>query len=142
MHFYDVGLVKGITAAWADRLSNHTEPLSEQAKRVKEVIDAADLGEEGGAVKNLLNIALGEKVFSKEPFNIPRGAMIVPLKNFVTHNYPLGEPAFMIWGNNNGLRIDRTEGNCFNQSWATEEGRLRPATEKEIDTFFATAFPE
>jgi hypothetical protein len=61
-------------------------------------------------------------------------SVVVPLSNHNSHNYKIGQPILVINYDRICMRADGTTGNHV----GTEKSDLRPASEKEIDSFFAS----
>lgn len=92
------------------------------------------------AVVSLMSALAGETIF--DPV-VSRGRVIdfsrhhlvavVPLSNTNSHDYPLGQPSVMQGAASEGVRPNGTHGNTI----MSGINDLRPATDEEIDAFFA-----
>ena len=110
--------------------------LSSKAKEVQSLISSYELfGCQRGHVLSLLSLYLEEPLRDRDN-NLSlekRNPVLVPLDNRRGGNYPLNEPALMLYGDI-GLRLDGTQGNHMDLTWRL----VRPALLEEIHRFFQT----
>jgi hypothetical protein len=117
------------------RVEKDKKPLSEKAKKIKEVIENNDFGCAISSVKKLVSIIIGENITDKKiegevfPMPIP-GAVFLLTERLDGHNYSLNTPLLksrdrMALNERNGEGNQLPVKSCF-----------YPPTEKEFNRFF------
>ena len=107
-----------------------SSPLSEHAKEIKECITAKDFGCSKESVSRLVSLIIGEDLTIG---NLSKFVAVVPLKEYDSHNYLIGNPCIL--HDNIGHAV-RSSMFCGNRLPIATNGIVRKATELEIDMLF------
>lgn len=137
---FNIALVKAATAKFAVEqgyVEVDEASLSDLAKRVREI--AAGMSGYGPKVCELAAAITGENIpavgVKSTAVPLVAGVMLVPVeRNPNQHDYPMDKPALVVEdGCNTCVRFNGTRGN----SLTNDRRYVRPATEAEIDAWFA-----
>lgn len=138
---------KRLTAEWADRagykkpLDDGETDLSPTARNLRRILSVSDFGCQTKNVHALLKVLIGEDFpapvqrrmadyLNREPFAI--GSVLVP----ISYDQRAGIVTRVSGSGNAGLR--KSNGEMHNNHF--QQSDLRPATDEEIDAYFAEFF--
>lgn len=108
--------------------------LSAKGRKIQDMIGSGAFGCNSAAVARLVSVLPGEKIELNVTGSFPMWgafAVVVPISNPNSHNYPIGEPALAVsvGGPRSSLMISTGDrGNTM----CNDRGTVRPATNEEV----------